>query len=47
MITKLKLECGAQVTSKMEGMMNNLQLGRERRAECVAAVATYDPPLMV
>lgn len=33
MITKLKLECGAQVTSKMEGMMNNLQLGRERRAE--------------
>ena len=35
MLTKLKMECGAQLTQKMEGMMSNMELGRENRNECV------------
>ena len=31
MITKLKMECGAQVTAKMEGMMANLKMDQESR----------------
>ena len=31
MISKLKLKCGAQFTSKMEGMVNDLKMGHEKK----------------
>ena len=33
MIAKLKMQCGAQFTSKMEGMMNDLRIGSDHQAE--------------
>ena len=31
-LTKLKQQCGAQFTSKMEGMVTDLQLARDNQA---------------
>jgi cullin 1 len=33
MITKLKVQCGTQFTSKMEGMLSDLAVGQQQRAE--------------
>jgi cullin 1 len=33
MIGKLKLKCGSQFTSKMEGMMNDLAIGVDHEKE--------------
>jgi len=33
MIAKLKLQCGTQFTSKMEGMLNDLAVGAEQKSE--------------
>merc|ERR1711998_396212 len=33
MITKLKQRCGSQFTSKMEGMLNDLNIGVDHQAE--------------
>jgi cullin 1 len=32
MISKLKLRCGNQFTSKMEGMLTDLQIGKDHQA---------------
>ena len=40
MIAKLKLQCGTQFTSKMEGMMNDLAIGSDYRSEYDAKMIT-------
>ena len=40
MIGKLKMRCGAQFTSKMEGMMNDLSIGAEHKQDFLRYLRT-------
>lgn len=42
MISKLKLRCGAQYTSKMEGMISDLQVGSEHNRTFCEHLRTAD-----
>ncbi len=45
MIAKLKMQCGTQFTSKMEGMLNDLAIGNEQRAEFEKRMRTMNTSL--
>eukprot|EP00536_Pseudo-nitzschia_multiseries_P002771 jgi/Psemu1/251976/estExt_Genewise1Plus.C_380084 len=45
MIAKLKMQCGTQFTSKMEGMLNDLAVGSEQRSEFEGRMRTVDTKL--
>mmetsp|Transcript_22385 Transcript_22385/g.52766 ORF Transcript_22385/g.52766 Transcript_22385/m.52766 type:complete len:742 (+) Transcript_22385:152-2377(+) len=42
MIAKLKMQCGTQFTSKMEGMLSDLAVGAEQRSEFENRMRTVD-----
>mmetsp|Transcript_18616 Transcript_18616/g.51986 ORF Transcript_18616/g.51986 Transcript_18616/m.51986 type:complete len:742 (+) Transcript_18616:190-2415(+) len=45
MIAKLKMQCGTQFTSKMEGMLNDLAVGSEQRSEFEGRMRSVDTKL--
>lgn len=45
MIAKLKVQCGTQFTSKMEGMLNDLAVGAQQRAEFEEEMRKVDSTL--
>mmetsp|Transcript_22305 Transcript_22305/g.48471 ORF Transcript_22305/g.48471 Transcript_22305/m.48471 type:complete len:696 (-) Transcript_22305:151-2238(-) len=44
LISKLKAQCGTQFTSKMEGMLSDLELGAEQRGKFKSALAKEGKP---
>mmetsp|Transcript_22277 Transcript_22277/g.46834 ORF Transcript_22277/g.46834 Transcript_22277/m.46834 type:complete len:742 (-) Transcript_22277:219-2444(-) len=45
MIAKLKVQCGTQFTSKMEGMLNDLAVGNDQKSEFDARMEQHDTKL--
>jgi cullin 1 len=45
MIAKLKMQCGTQFTSKMEGMLSDLAVGNEQRSEFEQRMRSVDTKL--
>ena len=46
MITKLKIKCGTQFTSKMEGMLNDLAIGADSRKEFVEQMKKHNSKIV-
>eukprot|EP00937_MAST-01D_sp_MAST-1D-sp2_P006022 g6022.t1 len=44
MIAKLKMQCGAQFTGKMEGMMNDLRIGSDHKTEFKEYLESEETP---